>query len=139
MWYEQDTKQAQDKAWATLSCCARNRSIDETENLAQWLSSLPEEEIVDFRAIKFEVYKVMKLGGGASSREAHSRLYTRTSRNFNIFLRYQSYKEGIHPEEDGDSKLQYNDLLTGQLTLYGGERRKHIQVSVDNAIFVLKI
>jgi hypothetical protein len=36
--------------------------VEETENLAQWLSSLPDEEVVDFRAIKFEVYKVMKLG-----------------------------------------------------------------------------
>ncbi len=73
---------------------------------------------------------MMKLGGGASSREAHSRLYTRTSRGCNIFLRYQSYKEGI-PNEDGDSKLQYNDLLTCQLTFHGGDRRKHIQVSVN--------
>jgi hypothetical protein len=26
--------------------------------------------VVDFKAIKFEVYRVLKLGGGASSREA---------------------------------------------------------------------
>ena len=130
MWHELDTEQAQDNVWATLSCLSRNRSVEETENLAQWLSSLPDEEVVDFRAIKFEVYKVMKLGGGASSCEAHSRLYTRTSRSCNIFLRYQSYKEGIHPDEDGDSKLHYNELLTGQLTFRGGDRRKHIQVRV---------
>ncbi len=104
--------------------------MDETESLAQWLSSLPEEEVVDFRAIKFEVYKVMKLRGGASSCEAHSRLYTRTSRSCNIFLRYQSYKEGIHTDEDGASKLHYNELITGQLTFRGGDRRKHIQVRV---------
>ena len=95
------------------------------------LNSLPEEEVVDFKAIKLEVYKVLKLGGGASSREAHSRLYTRTSRSCNIFLRYQSYKEGIHPDEDGDSKLRYNDLLTGQLRFQGADRRNHIQVGVD--------
>ena len=63
-------------------------------------NSLPEEEVVDFKVIKFEVYKVLKLGGGASSREAHSRLYTRTSRSCNICLRYQRYKEGIHPDEE---------------------------------------
>jgi hypothetical protein len=131
MWHELDTEQAQDNVWATLSCYANNRSVDDTENLSQWLNSLPDGEVVDFKAIKFEVYKVLKLGGGASSREAHSRLYTRTSRSCNIFLRYQSYKEGIHPDEDGDSKLRYNDLLTGQLSFPGADRRNHIQVSVD--------
>ena len=131
MWHELDIEQAQDNVWATLSCYANNRSVDETDNLSQWLNSLPDGEVVDFKAIKFEVYKVLKLGGGASSREAHSRLYTRTSRSCNIFLRYQSYKEGIHPDEDGDSKLRYNDLLTGQLSFPGADRRNHIQVSVD--------
>ena len=72
-------------------------------------------------ASRFEVYEVMELGGGASSREAHSRLYTRTTTiSCNIVLRYQSYKEGTHPDEDGDSKLQYNDLLKGRLTFQGG-------------------
>jgi len=90
-------------------------------------------------AIKFEVYKVTKLGEGASSRDAHSRLYTRTWRSCNTFLRYQSYKEGIHPDKDGDSKLRYNDLLTCQLTFHGGDRRNHIQVSVEYAICVFTI
>ncbi len=79
--------------------------MDEIYNLAEWLSSLPEDKVVDFKAIKFEVYKVLKLGRAASSREAHSRLFTRPSRSCNIFLRYQSYKECIQPDEDGDSKL----------------------------------
>ena len=108
-----------------MPCYARNRSM--------------EEKVVDFRAIKFEVYKVMKLEGGASSREAHSRLYTRTWRICNIFLSYESYKEGIHPDDDGDSKVHYNDLITGHFTFQGGDRRKHIQVSIYYAIFVLKI
>jgi len=86
--------------------------VEDTDNLSEWLNSLPEDEVIDFSASKFEVYKVMKLGGGASSREEHSWLYTRTTRRWNIFLRYQSYKEGIHPDEDGASKLHYNDLLT---------------------------
>ena len=99
------------------------------------LTSLPEEEVVDFNAIKFEMYKVLKLGGGASSREAHSRLCTRTSRSCNIFLRYQSYKEGIHPDEDSDSNLRYNDLLTGQLTFPGADRQNHIQVGAHYSLF----
>jgi len=129
LWHDLDHEQAQDKVWSTLSCYAKNRSVDDIDNLAEWLSSLPQDEVIDFKAIKFEVYKVLKLGGSASSREAHSRLYTRTSRSCNIFLRYQSYKEGIHPDEDGDSKLCYNDLLTGQLSFRGGDRRSHLQVS----------
>ena len=67
MWHELDIEQAQDNVWATLSCHANNRSVDETENLAQWLNSLPDGEVVDFEAIKLELYKVLKLGGGASS------------------------------------------------------------------------
>jgi hypothetical protein len=123
--------------WSTLSCYAKNRSVDEIDNLAEWLSELPEEEVVDFKAIKFEVYKVLKLGGGASSREAHSRLYTRTTRSCNIFLRYQSYQEGIHPDEDGDSKLLYHDLLTGQLSFRGGDRRTHLHVSFSIVYLVI--
>ena len=137
MWNQLDTEQAQDTVWATLSCYANNRSVDETYNLAQWLNSLPEEEVVDFKAIKIEVYKVLKLGGGASSRKAHSRLYTRTSRSCNIFRRYQSYKKATHPDEDGDSKLRYNDLLIGQLTFPGADHRNHIQVRVDYPLFLV--
>lgn len=137
LWHDLDHEQAQDKVWSTLSCYAKNRSVDEIDNLAEWLSELPEEEVVDFKAIKFEVYKVLKLGGGASSREAHSRLYTRTTRSCNIFLRYQSYQEGIHPDEDGDSKLLYHDLLTGQLSFRGGDRRTHLQVSYSIVCLVI--
>ncbi len=62
MWHELDTEQAQDNVWANLSCYANNRSVDETENLSQWLNSLPDAEVDDFKAIKFEVCKVLKIG-----------------------------------------------------------------------------
>ena len=48
MWHVLDIEQAQDNVWASISCNANNRSVDETKNLAQWLNSLPEEEVVDF-------------------------------------------------------------------------------------------
>ncbi len=82
---------------------------------------------------------MLKLGGGSSSCEAHSRLYTTASRSCNIFLRDQSYKEGIHPDEDGDSELRYNDLLTGQLTFPGADRLNHIQVTVDYPLFLFNV
>ena len=57
MWHELDTEQALDNVWATQSCYANNRSVDETENLAQWLISLPDGEVADFKAINWRCTK----------------------------------------------------------------------------------
>lgn len=131
--HDLDDDQKKDFVWLTLSHLAKKKPLDNDDELVTWRNSLPEEEVVDFEAIKFEIYKVLRLGGGASSREAHSRLYTRTTRSCNIFLRYQSFKDNVHPDEDGDVKLDYKDLLEGTLN-YGGRGRRgsHVEVSSDS-------
>ena len=106
-----DEEQKKDKVWLALSHLANNRPIDEDEDLWRWVNGLPEGANMDITAIDYEIYKVLKLGGGESSRQAHSRLYTRTTRSCNVFLRYQSYKPGVNPDEDGDVKLDYEALV----------------------------
>jgi hypothetical protein len=54
---------------------AKQKPLDEDEELVAWRNSLNEEEVVDFSSIQFEIYQVLRLGEGASSREAHFRLY----------------------------------------------------------------
>ena len=88
-----DEEQKKDKVWLALSYLANNQSIDEDDDLSAWVNGLPEGAHMDITAIDYEIYKVLKLGGGESSRQAHSRLYTRTTRSCNVFLRYQSYKD----------------------------------------------
>lgn len=95
---------------------------EEGDTYQKWLDELnqsnvdpdvdPESQIrIDFDEMDYEVYKVVKLGG--SSREAHTRLYTRTTRSCNIFARYTSFKEGVDCEADGDVLLNYRGLLSG--------------------------
>ena len=126
-----DEEQKKDKVWLALSYLANNQSIDEDDDLSAWVNGLPEGAHMDITAIDYEIYKVLKLGGGESSRQAHSRLYTRTTRSCNVFLRYQSYKDGVNPDEDGDVKLNYEGLVNGTSDppreLHGRRRRNQPQ------------
>ena len=111
---------------------AKHKSLDENEKLVAWTNSLNEYEVVKFSAIKFEIYKVFRLSGGASSREAHSRLYIRTTRSCNKFLRYQSVHDLVELDKEGDSKFDdYNTFLEGHLQ-FGVKHRRGTRVEVTN-------
>ena len=125
-YHDLDEEQSKDFVWLTLSEKAKNNRVPDDENYNAWRNSLHDNEVVDFASIKFEIYKVLKLGGGASSREAHSRLYKRTTRSCNIFLRYQNFLTGVDPDDEGDAKLDYGTLNNGASSSTSRNRRQNI-------------
>lgn len=136
--HDLDDEQSKDKVWQTLSLMAKRKPLDEDDELVAWRNSLDEDEVVDFSSMKFEVYKVLRLGGGASSREAHSRLYRRTTRSCNIFLRYQSFQDIVEPDAEGDAKFDYENLLEGHLQ-FGVKNRRGTPVEVITLIKILNM
>lgn len=63
-YHDLDDEQKHDRVWFILSNMAKSASIQHNQELVHWLGSLPDGVRVDFTSMKFEVYKVLRLGGG---------------------------------------------------------------------------